>query len=91
MPIQNIKRIQPITGAAPDPVADGPAYGVHYDDSPDPLIVVVYVLEGDDNAHAREDHARGVAERHVTEHGLPDEKVTLVVDADGNESVATTG
>ena len=85
MPIQNIKRITPVSSPRPDIDAEGGAYAVHYDDGPEALIVVVYTRA--DNAHASEDHARATANRHVDENGLPERRIVIVVDSAGKTAV----
>jgi hypothetical protein len=85
MPIQNIKRIVPTQDSPPGRDVQGDSYAVHYDDGAEPLIVVVYVDA--DFADAGEDHVRATADRHVDEHGLPEQQIVILVDGRGNTSV----
>ncbi|HST17766.1 MAG TPA: hypothetical protein VLK36_08870 [Gaiellaceae bacterium] len=89
MPIQNIKRVVPMPEAPPGVDVQGGSYAVHYDDGSEPLIVVVYVDEG--YPDAGEDHVRATAGRHVDEHGLPEQRIVIVVDRQGNTTAVHHG
>jgi hypothetical protein len=78
MPIQNIKRVRPIE---PTPEADVEyAYAIHFDEGPEPQIVVEYAAGGG-GKHASEAHAREAVAPYLDQEELPRR---LFVDRNGN-------
>ena len=81
MPIQNIKRVRPIE---PTPSSDSDvAYGVHFDDGPEPQVVVEYATGA--GHHASEAHVREAVAPYLDADELP---ALLIVDRDGTIRVA---
>lgn len=81
VPIQNIKRVRPIE---PAPGADvDNVYAIHFDDGPEPQIVVEYAAGGGAE-HASEAHARKAVAPYLDQDELPKR---LIVDRDGNVRV----